>query len=245
MKKYDVVLIQKPCLEGITKKEVEQLYELLKSEDAYMVDIGDDNGNACALGLISPKASENLSYLHTQDSEFGQFIAGILGDTTKESANSEYSFEGLSIWMGYEIPTEEKPAADDHIIHTSSNISYRDRDIDDIMDCAIVGGIGYWCDCISIVGGKKLGTYTSEQLSRGGSLKIHLDEPFDENDTEEYELTKEKFLYGLKKYIEYPNAPYSIVDSDKNGYYIEAANADAVVADMIVQYALFDEIIFG
>jgi len=51
-------------------------------------------------------------------------------------------------------------------------------------------------------------------------------------------------------YLNDPNKPYEIVDvSDNNGHagkhYIETCNVDATVADMIIQYALFNEIVFG
>jgi len=135
------------------------------------------------------------------------------------------------------------------ILMVNQQVSYTDEDIDDIMACALEGGINYWCNKASVVG-KHLGNYASDQISRGGSLKIHLIESFDEADTKEYELNKEKFLHGLSMYLNDPNKPYEIVDvSDNNGHagkhYIETCNVDATVADMIIQYALFNEIVFG
>lgn len=35
-----------------------------------------------------------------------------------------------------------------------------------------------------------------EQIARGGELRIRVEEPFDDEDTEWYVLTKEKFLNG-------------------------------------------------
>ena len=115
------------------------------------------------------------------------------------------------------------------------------------MSCALEGGINYWCDGIKVVG-EYLGEYGSEQIARGGKLKVHLEEPFDDEDTETYELDKEKFLKGVEMYIKNPDKPYEIVcfDTDVDGdLTIDTCMVDADVADMIIQYALFGEIVFG
>jgi len=72
------------------------------------------------------------------------------------------------------------------------------EDIDDIMCSALEGGINYWC-CKAEVIGEYLGEYGSEQISRGGMLKLH-----DLEEDAVYELTKEKFLKGLEKYLKKP-----------------------------------------
>ena len=126
-------------------------------------------------------------------------------------------------------------------------VTVTDEDIDDIMSCALEGGINYWCDGIKVVG-EYLGEYGSEQIARGGKLKVHLEEPFDDEDTETYELDKEKFLKGVEMYIKNPDKPYEIVcfDTDVDGdLTIDTCMVDADVADMIIQYALFGEIVFG
>lgn len=43
-----------------------------------------------------------------------------------------------------------------------------DGDIDDIMCCALEGGITYWCDCAKVVG-EYLGKYGHEQISEEAS----------------------------------------------------------------------------
>ena len=74
------------------------------------------------------------------------------------------------------------------------NINYKveldNECIDDIMATALEGGITYWCDDVEIVG-DYLGEYASEQISRGGTLKLH-----DSEEDETYELTLDKFLEG-------------------------------------------------
>lgn len=112
------------------------------------------------------------------------------------------------------------------------------EDIDDIMVGALEGGINYWCDDAKAVG-DYLGEYASQQISRGGRLLLH-----DFEGDETYTLDKEKFLNGLRMYFEKPH-PYDILEEIDNKLRIDCCNADATVCDMIIQYALFDDIIYG
>lgn len=79
------------------------------------------------------------------------------------------------------------------------NINYKvefdNECIDDIMATALEGGITYWCDDAEVVG-DYLGEYASEQISRGGTLKLH-----DSEEDKTYELTLDKFLVGLAKVV--------------------------------------------
>lgn len=105
---------------------------------------------------------------------------------------------------------------------------FTQEDIDDIMVSALEGGITYWCGRCEVVG-EYLGEYASEQLSRGGKLILH----DTEDDEETWELDLEKLQKGIKRAIE-----EDAWDGDMNNY-------DEVTADIIVQYALFDEIVFS
>lgn len=112
-----------------------------------------------------------------------------------------------------------------------------DEDIDDIMVCALEGGINYWC-CAAEVVGDYLGEYASEQISRGGTLKL-----YDiEDEDEVYELDLGKFLNGFKLWIEngYDNCGALQQDGTVDCCYIDAA-----CADEIIQLALFEEIVFA
>ena len=107
------------------------------------------------------------------------------------------------------------------------------QDVDDIMCSALEGGISYWCSEAE-VNGNYLGTYAHEQISRGGTLRLH-----DAEEDEQYELTMEKFLNGLNLFLE--NRPDLVSDHGC----IDAGDFDGVCADSIVQLALFGELIFG
>ena len=115
------------------------------------------------------------------------------------------------------------------------------QDIDDIMVSALEGGINYWCRRV-VVQGDYLGEYASEQISRGGTLKVHVTEPFDEQDTEWYELDIEKFIQGFRLWLENGGDCYGAVSGDGK---VDCGEIDAGCADAIIQYALFGDLVFG
>ena len=121
-------------------------------------------------------------------------------------------------------------------IFPKMSVKITQEDIDDIMVSALEGGINYWC-CKAEVVGDYLGEYASEQISRGGTLKL-----YDAEEDEVYELNLDKLISGITKAI-------------SEGYFkhyewysateIDPCNVDAEVADVIIQLALFDDVIFG
>ena len=50
-------------------------------------------------------------------------------------------------------------------------VSLTQEDVDNIM-CAALGYIIYWCREAEVVDGEYLGEYASEQISRGGVLRL-------------------------------------------------------------------------
>lgn len=123
-------------------------------------------------------------------------------------------------------------------LNVSFEVEVTQEDIDDIMVSALEGGINYWC-CKAVVVGEYLGEYGSDQISRGGILEL-----YDSEEPEVYELTKEKFMEGLKMYL--ANPTYSdILEFVDHKVKLDTCYADAEVADSIIQYALFGEIIYG
>ena len=114
------------------------------------------------------------------------------------------------------------------------------QDVDDIMVSALEGGICYWSDCVEVVD-RYLGEYASGQISRGGKLKIHVDEPFDEANTEWYELDMEKFAQGFRLWLENGGDRYGAVSNGE----VDTCEIDGEMADLIVQYALFGEVVYG
>lgn len=121
-------------------------------------------------------------------------------------------------------------------ITVTKNIKVTQEDIDDIMCSALEGGINYWCRKAEVVG-DYLGEYASEQISRGGKLKL-----YDDVEDTDYVLELSDVLNGITKAIS--EGYYS-----KYGWYdgneIDTCNVDANVADVIIQLAIFDDVIYG
>lgn len=131
-------------------------------------------------------------------------------------------------------------------IRIELDVAITQEDIDDIVATALEGGINYWCREAEVVG-EYLGEYASEQISRGGVLKLH-----DIENGKTYKLNKEKLVNGIKMYLEDTEKPYDILDvgqssvgCSKGEYTLDCCMVDGCVADMIIQYALFKEIMFG
>lgn len=114
------------------------------------------------------------------------------------------------------------------------NFVVSDEDIDDIMSAALDGGITYWC-CKAEVVGEYLGEYASEQISRGGTLRL-----YDVEDGTVSELTLDKLLNGLRLWIENERA-FELTEAGR----LDVGHIDAFAADAIIQYALFNDVVFG
>ena len=121
-------------------------------------------------------------------------------------------------------------------IEIRKRIKVTNEDIDDIMATALEGGINYWCDKVAVVD-KHLGEFASEQISRNGKLKL-----YDAEEDETYELTLDKLLNGIRKAIEHD---YFVDYGWFSGNGIDTCMVDAEVADVIIQLALFDDVIYG
>jgi len=121
-----------------------------------------------------------------------------------------------------------------HAVSVVINFVVSNEDIDDIMSAALDGGITYWCGRAEVVG-EYLGEYASEQISRGGTLKL-----YDIEDGTVSELTLDKFLNGLRLWIENERA-FELTDAGR----LDVGHIDAIAADTIIQYALFNDVVFG
>ena len=97
IKTFDIVLIEKPNCDGLTKSDVTSLYDTLNGYEAYPIEIGDKNGNSTAMGFITTYAAEQLAHDYDQNSALASYISLILDDMDQESENGIYEFEGLSI----------------------------------------------------------------------------------------------------------------------------------------------------
>lgn len=124
----------------------------------------------------------------------------------------------------------------DYKIEVTKKYEITCEDIDDIMAAAFEGGINYWCKKAEVVG-NYLGEWANEQISRGGAVKL-----YDAESDDCWELNLENFLLGVIQAIE--GDWYADYEWYKDGK-IDTCQVDAAVADVIIQLALFDDVIFG
>lgn len=108
------------------------------------------------------------------------------------------------------------------------------QDVDDIMAAAL-DQIGYWCDNVVVPDNVYLGSYASDQVARGGYLKLYYE---DESDV----LDIFKLIDGMKKFY---SEGYDIYHSLQPDCTINTCNIDGEMADTIVQLALFGEVVYG
>lgn len=131
-----------------------------------------------------------------------------------------------------------------HKVVVTKSHEFSTENINDLICTALEGGINYWCGNAEIVMNADKKTfagvsaedqsnvhYASEAIGYGGKLTLTDAEDEDES----WELDLPKMLKGIKMYCEDRNEPLSeLID-----------NHDADTADSIIQYALFDEIVYG
>jgi hypothetical protein len=120
-------------------------------------------------------------------------------------------------------------------------LELKERLLADIICTAVEGGIGYWAtiDNTTIAFGEcyKRDLCTSEAvwdiIKNGGEVVLFDNEEDQPEVGKTWTLTLEKFLKGVST-----NMTCRPFDCDPE-------DCDAVMADCIIQYALFDEIIYG
>ncbi len=111
------------------------------------------------------------------------------------------------------------------------------ENIDDIMVGALEGGINYWCCEAEVVEEKRCSDWGHEQIARDGALILH-----DAKSDDKWELNLEKFLNGVKLWIQNGDDQYHALQKDGT---LDTCQIDAEMADLIIQYALFGEVVFG
>lgn len=109
------------------------------------------------------------------------------------------------------------------------------EDIDDIMVCALEGGVNYWIRDAEVVEEKRCADWGHEQIARGGALILH-----DAESEDKWELNLDNFLNGFKLWIENGGDHYGAVENGE----VDCCNIDAECADEIIQYALFGKLTY-
>ena len=100
---FDLILIEKPGMEGLTQNDAVHIFNLLNCSEGFPIEIGEINGNSSAMGFISPTAAEKLQYEYDQTSKIGQYLSDILGDIDKEHEDCIYQYNSIRILMTRDI----------------------------------------------------------------------------------------------------------------------------------------------
>lgn len=109
-------------------------------------------------------------------------------------------------------------------------IPISDTDIDDILTTALEGGINYWCSGVKFIGETKdfKGSAVDWVVS-GKILELHVlgEEPG--------VLSRTKLFKGIEKAVRH--SPSLLSE--------ELGAMDADSADTVIQFAVFDELVYG
>jgi hypothetical protein len=119
-----------------------------------------------------------------------------------------------------------------YVIEFTKSQELTEEDITDIVVTALEGGIGYWA-CLDNTGEEFENAPEDEAVSETvARILLNNGSVFFEDEEARYELTLEKLLNGIEKYARMNSG----IDMD---------DLDADMADVIVQYAIFCEVIYG
>lgn len=122
-------------------------------------------------------------------------------------------------------------------VHAEYTVRLTTENVDDIMVSALEGGINYWCCEAAVVEERRCADWGHEQIARGGALILH-----DAESNDEWTLDIEKFTKGFRLWLENGDDRYGAVRDDGT---VDTGELDSEMADLIIQYALFGEPVFG
>jgi len=111
-----------------------------------------------------------------------------------------------------------------------NKITIKEEHIDDLMVTALEGGINYWCSDVFIIDNPNKCSFASEVVAYGGEIKLITFEGV------EFKLNRDLVVQGIKKAMEH--FEYDSFNNLMNEH-------DAITADVIIQFTLFDKIVFG
>lgn len=94
--KFDIVLLEKPEGEGLTRSECMDLFDILKGVKGCPIEIGQANGTSFAMGFVAMTAVDRFYSEYTLGQ---QYIREILNDMRLEHEDGCYTWNGLDIYL--------------------------------------------------------------------------------------------------------------------------------------------------
>lgn len=73
-----------------------KLYDLLKSETGFPLEVDNLGGGSTAIGFVTPEAGDKLNWCYDS---LGKFVGNILADMELENDDHIYRHKGLKIWL--------------------------------------------------------------------------------------------------------------------------------------------------
>lgn len=126
------------------------------------------------------------------------------------------------------------------MLTVTKNVNINQEDIDEIMCIALDGGITYWCNgAQSMMSDEWMNenniVYLSDVTGRGGDIVLTTYDG-------DYVLSLNTFLTGVQMAIDDDTIA---IETINNQYRIDTCMIDANIADIIIQYALFGELVYA
>ena len=114
-------------------------------------------------------------------------------------------------------------------------LGVQQSDLDNILATCFGGGSNYWIEEIVVADEDYKGCeYASDVVSHGGKIIIFVDD-------KELTLTKNKLVNGIQRWYEKYHYPRHKEVQDE----FHMFDWDAGDSDIILQYALFNEVVYG
>lgn len=118
--------------------------------------------------------------------------------------------------------------------------------IDTLLENALEGGSTYWVSRVEVLGDwPALAEYASEVVSRGGRLRFFVNDEWD-GTVKAFDLDLAGYVAGLVRYgtERYGAIPVAIeTDDGRTTGYFDVQDAEQ--GDMVLQYALFGNLVYG
>lgn len=96
-REFDIVLIEKPIEEGLTRTNCMDMFDMLKGIEAYPIEIENPCGISLAMGFIGQAAADRINYDYK---DLFDYLKSILADMELESEDDCYEFQNLDIYLG-------------------------------------------------------------------------------------------------------------------------------------------------